>query len=173
MCLQVTFGAEALATDAAAKWLLTSVREHVGVQPSYLPEGFSTDTTLEGLFASVDPLVYFEYMDRGQAFATGVTGHAVGRFVPGVVPDVHCQSAIIDESLPTELTDVRPLTAVDPLVAPQSTGSWEAFPADAAAVRFDTCVAAHVGVNVLVGFATDVADLPGVSVSLEVVQQHL
>lgn len=90
-----------------------------------------------------------------------------------MVSDVRRQSAIIDESLPTEFADVRPLTTVDPLVAPQSTGPREAFPADATAVWFNTGVAAHVGVNVLVGFAADVADLPGVSVGLQVVDQHL
>lgn len=73
MCLQVTFGAKALAADAAAKRLLAGVCQHMGVEPSYLSEGFSTDTAPEGLFASMDPLVYLEDMDRGQALATGVT----------------------------------------------------------------------------------------------------
>lgn len=92
----------------------------------------------------------------------------MGGFVSSVVPDVSGQSAVIDERLPTELADVWSLPAVDPLVSPQSAGPWEGLTADAAAVRFDTCVASHVGLNVLVGFPTDVTDFTSISVSLQV-----
>ena len=88
-------------------------------------------------------------------------------------PDVHRQSAVIDERLPTELADVRSLPTVDPLVAPQSTGPREGFTTDAAAVRFDTGVTPHVGLDVLVGFTADVTNLTCVSVSLQMVYQRL
>ncbi len=97
----------------------------------------------------------------------------MGRFVSGVVPDVRCQSAIIDERLPTELADVRSLPTVDPRVAPQGSGAWEGFSADTAAIRFDAGVTPHMSLNVLIGFTTDVTDFSGVSVTLQVVRQAL
>lgn len=93
----------------------------------------------------------------------------MGWFVSGVVPDVSGQSAIIYERLPAELANVRSLPAVDPLVAPQSTRPWERLTADATAIRFDAGVTPHVGLDVLVGFSTDVTDFTSISVSLQVV----
>lgn len=90
----------------------------------------------------------------------------MGWFVSGVVPDVRCQSTVIDERLSTELTDVRSLPGVDPLVAPQGAEPGKGFTADAAAVWFDAGVTPHVSLNVLVGFTADVADFTGFSVTL-------
>lgn len=90
-----------------------------------------------------------------------------------MVSNVRGKSAVIDERLPTELADVRSLTAVYPLVAPQGTGSREGLPADATAVRFDAGVTPHVRLDVLVGFTTDVTDLSSISVDLQVVHQRL
>lgn len=171
--LQVSFGAEALVAEAAAERLLPSVGQHVGVQPSHLPEGFPTDAALERLLARVDPFVDLQDVDGRQAFPAGLAGDPVGRFVSGVVPDVRRQSAVIDERLPAELADVRPLAAVDPLVAPQGSGPREGFTADAAAVRFDAGVTPHVSLNVLIRFSADVTDLSGFSVALQVVRQRL
>lgn len=173
VCLQVAFGAEALTTEAAAERLLTRVCQHVGVQPSHLPEGFPADAALEGFLARVDPLVDFEDMDGGKALPAYLTGDAVGWFVSRVVPDVCGERTVIDERLPAELTDVRSLPAVDPLVAPQGTGPRKGLPADGAVVRFDTGVTPHVGLDVLVGFSADVTDFAGVSVTLQVLCQCL
>ncbi len=45
----------------------------------------------------------------------------MGWFVSSMVPDVRCQSPIVNERLTAELTDVRSLPGVDPLVASQGT----------------------------------------------------
>lgn len=97
----------------------------------------------------------------------------MGRFYPGVVPDVRRQSTVIDKRLPTEFTDIRALPTVDPPVAPQSTGPWERLSTDAAVVRFDAGVTPHVGLDVLIGSTTNVTDFTGVPVGLQVVRQHL
>lgn len=171
--LQVTFGAEALVAKAAAERLFPGVGQHMGVQPSYLPEGFPADTALERFLARMDPLVDLQDMDRCQALPTGLAGDAVGWFVAGVIPDVRRQSAVVDERLSAELTDVRSLPTVDPLVAPQGTRPREGFSADAAAVWFDARVTPHVSLDVLVCFTADVTDFASVSVSLQVVRQRL
>lgn len=171
--LQVPFGAEALTAEAAAERLLTSVRQHVGVQPSHLPEGFPANATLEGFLACVDPLVDLKDMDGGEALPACLTGDSAGWFVSCVVPDVRGESSVINERLPAELTDVRSLPTVDPFVAPQSTGPRKGLPADVAVVWFDTGVTPHVGLNVLVGFTADVTDFAGVSVTLQVLCQCL
>lgn len=67
--------------------------------------------------------------------------------------------------------DVWPLTTVDPLVAPQCSGSGEALVADAAVVRFVSCVAAHVRFHVLERLAADAAGPTGLSVRPQVSQQ--
>ncbi len=95
----------------------------------------------------------------------------MGRFVSGVVPDVRRQSSVIYERLSAELTDVRSLSGVDPLVTPQRAEPRKGFAADAAAVRFDAGVTPHVSLDVLVGFTADVADFPSISVTLQVVCQ--
>lgn len=88
-----------------------------------------------------------------------------------MVPNVGRQRAALGERLPADLTDVRPLPAVDPPVPPQSAGSREGLPADAAGVRFDARVAPHVGLYVLEGVAADVANLTFLPVALKVVGQ--
>lgn len=171
--LQVALGAEALVAQTAAERLLTCVGQHVGIQPSHLPEGFPADATQKRLLASVDAFVDLQDLCRRQALSTRVTGDALGWFLSGVVPDVRHQSAVINECFATELADVRPLARVDPLVAPQGSGSGVRFPAGGAGERFDASVTAHVRVDVLVGFPTDVTDVSHVSVELQVVCQGL
>ncbi len=56
-------------------------------------------------------------------------------------------------------------------MASQSSGSGEALVADAAAVRFDTCVASHMSLHVLETLAADAAGPTGLSVRLQVSQQ--
>lgn len=171
--LQVSFGAEALAAEAAAERFLPGVSQHVGFQPSDLPEGFPTDATQEWFLARVDPLVDLQDVDRGQALPTGLTGDPAGRFVSRVVLDVGHQSAVIYECLPAEFADIRSLSAVDPLMTPQSTGPWEGLTTYVAAVWFHASVPPHVGLYVLVAFTTDVTDFPGVSVGQQVVGECL
>lgn len=171
--LQVALGAEALAAEAAAEWLLTCVGQRVGVQPSHLPEGLPTDATLKRFLASVDPFVDLQDLCRRQTLSTRVTGDALSRFLSRVVPDVHHQGAVVHERLPAELADVRPLSRVNPLVAPQGSGSGVRLPAGGAGERFDAGVTPHVSVDVLVGFPADVADVPHVSVELQVFRQDL
>lgn len=91
--------------------------------------------------------------------------------LPGVTPAVRLQSAALDEGLPAALADVRSLSCVNLLVAPQRAGSREAFVADGAAVRFDPRVASHVRLHVLETFAADAAGAAGLSVRLQVTQQ--
>lgn len=171
--LQVTFGAEALVAEAAAERLFAGVCQCVGVEPAHLPEGLPADTALERLLARVDPLVDLQDMDGRQALPTGLAGDAGGWFVPGVVPDVRCQGAVINERLPTELTDIWALPAVDPLVAPQGAGPREGLPTDGTAVRFDAGVTAHVRFDVLVSLTADVTDVPSIPVSQQVVRQRV
>lgn len=71
------------------------------------------------------------------------------------------------------LTDVRSFPTVDLLVAPQCSGSGEAFVADAAVVRLDPCVASHMRFHVLETFAADAAGPAGLSVRLQVSQQTI
>lgn len=56
-------------------------------------------------------------------------------------------------------------------MTPQRSGSGEAFVADAAAVWFDSRVAAHVRLHVLEVLLADTADAAGLSVGLQVSQQ--
>lgn len=89
----------------------------------------------------------------------------------GVTPAVRLQGTALNEGLPAALADVRSLSCVDFLVAPQSTSSREAFVADGTAVRFDPRVASHVRLHVLETFTADAAGAAGLSVRLQVSQQ--
>lgn len=169
--LQVALGAEALAAEAAAERLLPRVGQHVGVQPPQLPKGLPTDATQEGFLPRVDAFVDLQDLGRGQALPAGVAGDSLGRFLSGVVADVRHQGAVIDERFPAELADVRPLARVEAFVAPQGAGPGVGFAAGAAGEGLDPGVTPHVGVDVLVGLPTDVADLPRLSVELQVVCQ--
>lgn len=95
----------------------------------------------------------------------------MGGSVSGVALDVGRQSSIFNEHLSTELADVWSLPGVDPPVAPEGSRPREGLPADAAGVRFDAGVNPHVSLDVLEAFSTDVPDLPGASVDLEVERQ--
>lgn len=79
---------------------------------------------------------------------------------------VSLQPTPLQERLPTEPTRVRPLTAVDLLVAPECSGSGEALAADSTAVRFDSRVASHVHLHVLEGSPTDPTGSASLSVGL-------
>lgn len=170
--LQVALGAEALAAQAAAERFLPCVGQRVGVQPSHLPKGFPTHAAQEGFFPRVDPFVDLQDLRGGQALSTRVAGDPLGRLLSGVAADVSHQGAVINERFPTELADVRPLAGVDPLVAPQGAGSGVGLPTGGAGEGFEPSVAPHVRVDVLVGLPTDVADLPHVSVELQVLRQQ-
>lgn len=171
--LQVSFGAKAFAAEAAAERFLSGVRQHVGVQRSNLPESFPTDVAGEWPLPRMNPPVNSQDLERGEALAAGLAGDAADVSVCGVVPDVGRQRAALCERLPTDLTDVRPLAAVDPPVPSQSPGSRKGLPTDAAGVRFDARVAPHVGLDVLKGVAADVANLTFLTVALQVIGQSL
>ena len=64
------------------------------------------------------------------------------------------------------LAVVRSLPGVDLFVAPQGSRSREALVTDAAAVRFDPCVASHVRLHVLEHLSTDAAGPTRLSVRL-------
>lgn len=68
---------------------------------------------------------------------------------------------------------MRPLATVQLPVAPQCSRSGEVFVANAAAVRFDPCVAPHVCLHVLEALPTDAAGATGLSVSPQVTQQDV
>lgn len=72
---------------------------------------------------------------------------------------VCCQRAAIGVRLPADLTDEWTLPAVGLPVAAQSTGPRERFTANATVVRFEAGVTSHVGLDVLVLFATDVTNV--------------
>ena len=69
---QVSFGAEALVAEDAPERLLPGVGQHVGIQPSHLPEGFPTDAALERFLACVDPLVNLQDLNGRQALTAGL-----------------------------------------------------------------------------------------------------
>lgn len=82
----------------------------------------------------------------------------------GVTPAVR-------ERLPAAPTGEPLLTSVDLLVAPERSGSREAFVADVAAVWLDSCVTPHVHLHVLESLTADSAGAAGVPVMLQVSQQ--
>lgn len=90
-----------------------------------------------------------------------------------MLPDVRRQRGALCKCLPTELADVWALPTVDPLVSPQGAGTWEGLPTDAAGVWSDARMAPHVGLNVLEGVSTDVANLTFFPVTLQVAGQRL
>lgn len=86
---------------------------------------------------------------------------------------VYFQGAALDEGLAAVLADMWPLATVNLLVAPECSGSGEAFGTDAAAVRFDAGVTAHVRLHVLELLPTDAAGATGLTVRLQVSQQSI
>lgn len=158
--LQVTFGAEALIAEAAAERLLTSVGQHESSRRG------------DRGTASCQCECFCGPPGRGPRPGSFRRSHRRrgGWVFSSVALDVGCQSSIFNEHLSTELADVWSLPSVDPPVAPEGSRPWEGLPTDAAGIRFDAGVTLHVSLDVLETFSTDVADLPGVSVDLEVVR---
>lgn len=77
---------------------------------------------------------------------------------------VGLQSAALNEGLATVVADMRALTTVNLLVAPQCTGPGEVFATDKAAVWFESGVAPHVRLHVLESLPADAADPASLSV---------
>lgn len=148
------------------------MNSHVRVQVSNLPEVFPTDSAGVGFLSSVDPLVDVQVLAHGELLTAHITG-VDPRFSPRVALDVSPQDRVLDEGLPTELTDVRSLASVELHVSLQRAFPGEVFAAVFAPEGFLARVGPHVDLHVPETDATDVTDPGGFSVALDVKLQAL
>lgn len=145
---------------------------HVRVQVANLAEVLRADPAGVRLLTRVDPLVHIQMLAHSELLATDVAGVDPG-FPTRVTLDMSLQDCVFDESLPTELADVRPLASMQLQVSLQRTLPREVFTAVFAAERFLACVGPHVDLHVPEVDSTDVTDPAGFSVALDVNLQTL
>lgn len=145
---------------------------HVGIQVANLSEVLPTDPAGVWFLPSVYSLVDIQMLAHGEFFATHVAGVNSG-FPARVAFDVSLQNCVFNKSLPTELTNVRPLTSMQLQVPLQRTFPGEVLATVFASERLLASMCPHVDLHVPKADATDVADPAGFSVTLDVKLQTL